>query len=144
MYIPSRLYVKVFICRGHLITPSVRHWGQPFLFLWLLLTHLISHTAAFRISSFGSWKLKYEMTHFFFIVKSRNGTLLEQNIVWVESCTPVWSRLYVSFHGPVRDEGCLIGLDICLTHTCNQVLCHAWPVTVRSYNAHFSCSFYQM
>jgi hypothetical protein len=75
-----------------------------------------------------------------FSVKSRNGTLLEQNVVLVERCSPVCSRFYtyVSFDGPVRDEGCLIGLDVYLTYTKrNQVLCHAWPVTVRSYSAFF-------
>ena len=79
-----------------------------------------------------------------FSVKSRNGTLLEQNAMLVERCTPVCSRLYscVSFDGPVRDEGCLTGLDVYLTYTkCNQVLCHAWPVTVRNYNAHFFLVF---
>ena len=41
------------------------------------------------------------------------------------------------------DEGCVIGLDVCMTYYCNQVLCHAWPVTVRSCNTHFIFRFYQ-
>jgi len=50
---------------------------------------------------------------------------------------------FVSFDDPVRDKGCLTGIDVCLTYKCSQVLSHAWPLTVRSYSGHFIFRFYQ-
>lgn len=76
MYIPGLMYVcvKVCVCRGRLITPSGRHWGQLFLFLW---------ATACCISYFWFWFVEITACNgtYFFIVKSRNGALLEENIV---------------------------------------------------------------
>ena len=68
MYIPSLLYMKICVCRGRLIMPSVRHWGQPFLFLWVTCALNQSWLfTSFRICSFGSWKLQHVMAQIFLV-----------------------------------------------------------------------------